>query len=173
MAMTIPTSSPASSTSTSRRHDVDVATPRDRKRQRVRLLQRYLLNPPVKGLVWAGLLPGHALLETTGRKTGKRRRTVVGMQIVGRTGWVIAEHGRRAGYVANLVADPDVRIRVGRRWRQARAVVVDADDAQARLDGFGRRAHASAVRRFGTDLTTIRCEFVGEGPGEAGPGDNA
>ena len=144
------------------RHDVSVPTPADRKRQRVRVLQRYLLNPPVKALAWACLLPGHVLLETTGKRTGKRRRTVVGMQIDGPTGWVVAEHGRRAGYVVNLEADPQVRVRVGRRWRPARAVVVAGDDAEARLDGFGRRAHASAVRRFGTELTTIRCDFVDE-----------
>ena len=121
----------------------------------------------MKGLAWAGLLRGHVLLETTGRRTGKRRRVVVGMQIAEGTGWIIAEHGRGAGYVANLVSNPDVRVRVGRRWRRARAAVIDEDDAQTRLDGFGRRAHGSAVRRFGTDLTTIRCDFVGLTP-EAG-----
>jgi hypothetical protein len=50
----------------------------ERKRRRVRLLQRYLLNPPVLLAVRLGLVPGYVRLETTGRRTGKRRRTVVG-----------------------------------------------------------------------------------------------
>ena len=39
-----------------------------------------------------------------------------------------------------------------------RGIVAD-DDPQARLDGFGRPSHASAGRRFGTDLTTVRFDF--------------
>ena len=132
----------------------------ERKRRRVRFLQRYFLNPPVKVLVWAGLVPGHVLLETKGRRSGTRRRTVVGMHIEGDTGWVVAEHGRHAGYVRNLDADPDVRVRIGRRWRSARAQVVDDDDPQVRLGQFGMRSHAAAVRRFGTELTTVRFDFV-------------
>ena len=135
----------------------------DRKRKRVRLLQRYLLNPPVKLLAWVGLAPGHVLIETKGRRSGKRRRNIVGMHIDGDTGWVVAEHGRHAGYVSNLDADPDVRVRKGLRWREAQAHIVDDDDPEARLDSFGRRSHAAAVRRFGTDLTTIRLDFSERG----------
>jgi deazaflavin-dependent oxidoreductase (nitroreductase family) len=129
------------------------------KRRWVRPLQRYVLNPPVKAATWAGLVPGHVLVETTGRRTGRRRRTVVGMHVEGGTGWVVAEQGRHAGYVANLVASPDVRVRRHGRWRPARATVVVDDDASARLDGFGRRSHAAAVRRFGTELTTVRFDL--------------
>lgn len=131
-----------------------------RKRKRVRLAQRYLINPPMKLMTWLGLVPGHALIETRGRRSGRRRRTVVGIHVDGDTGWVIAEQGRHAGYVRNLVDDADVRVRRGYRWRSARAQVIDADDPQARLDTFGRRSHAAAVRRFGTELTTIRVDFT-------------
>lgn len=131
-----------------------------RKRRRVRLLQRYLLNPLTKPLVWAGLVPGHALIETRGRRSGRRRRTVVGIHMEDRTGWIVAEQGAHAGYVRNLQADPDVRIRLRGRWREARAEVIPDDDPQARLDSFGRRGHASAVRRFGTDLVTVRVELL-------------
>lgn len=131
----------------------------ERKRRRVRILQRYLLNPPMKALTWMGLTPGHALVETHGRRSGKRRRTIVGMSIEGSTGWVVAEHGRHAGYVRNLEARPEVRVRVSRQWLEARATVLDNDDADARLEIFDGK-HASAVRRFGTDLTTIRFDFA-------------
>lgn len=131
----------------------------ERKRRRVRLLQRYVVNPPVKLVVWAGLAPGHALLETLGRRTGARRRTVVGVHLDGSTGWIVAEQGRHAGYVANLEAHPAVRVRIARRWQLASASVVPDDDPVARLESFGRRSHAAAVRRFGTDLLTVRLDL--------------
>src|SRR6476659_7356921 len=107
------------------RHDDDVSAAADRKRNRVRRLQRYVLNPPVKALAWAGLVPGYVLIETRGRRSGKRRRTVVGLHVEGDVGWIVAEHGRHAGYVRNLEHDPAVRVRVGHRWRWARADIVD------------------------------------------------
>ena len=133
----------------------------NRTRRWVRLLQRYVLNPPMKLAVWAGLIPGLVLVETRGRRSGKRRRNVVGMLLDdgGGTGWVVAEQGRHAGYVSNIEADPQVRVRISRRWRDARAEVLPDDDPEARLATFGRRSHEASVRRFGTDLTTVRFDF--------------
>jgi len=130
-----------------------------KKRRRIRRVQRYLVNPPAKAAVWCGLVPGFVLVETIGRRSGKRRRNVVGMHVEAGTGWVIAEHGRHAGYVNNLEAHPDVRIRMRGRWRPAHAHIRDDDDAQARLEAFSRRAHEAAVRRFATDLLTIQFEL--------------
>ena len=115
-------------------------------------------------MVWVGLLPGHVLMETTGRRSGKRRRTVVGMHIDGDTGWVVAEQGRYASYVRNLEADPNLRVRRGLSWHRARAQVEEDDDPQARLETFGRRGHAAAVRRLGTELRTVRVDFLPAGP---------
>jgi deazaflavin-dependent oxidoreductase (nitroreductase family) len=81
------------------------------------------------------------------------------MKVEGDTGWVIAEYGRHAGYVNNLEAHPDVRVRMHRRWRNATARILDDDDPQARLESFHRRSHEAAVRQFGTDLLTIQFEF--------------
>jgi deazaflavin-dependent oxidoreductase (nitroreductase family) len=131
-----------------------------RKRRAVRLLQRYVLNPPTMLAVRMGLVRGHVLIKTIGRRTGKPRRTVVGMEIAGSTGWVVAEQGRHAAYVRNIAANPDVRVCVKGTWRNARAQLVPEDDAQARLDGFRRPRHAANVRRFGTDLTTLRFDFA-------------
>jgi deazaflavin-dependent oxidoreductase (nitroreductase family) len=130
-----------------------------RKRKRVRLLQRYVLNPPVKAAVWTGLVPGYVLIETTGRRSGQRRHNVVGMHIEGDVGWVVAEQGRHAGYVRNLEAHPNVRVRIRGRWRDATARIADDDDPQARLRSFSR-SHAASVRGFGTDLTTIRFDLT-------------
>ncbi len=133
--------------------------PAAKKRRRLRTVQRYLVNPPAKAAVWCGLVPGFVLVETEGRRSGTRRLSVVGMKVEGDTGWVIAEFGRHAGYVQNLDAHPDVRVRIRGRWRDARARILDDDDAQARLDSFGRRAHEAAVRQFGTDLLTIEFDL--------------
>ena len=81
----------------------------------MRGLQRYLLNRPVILAGWAGLVPGYVLIEAKGRRTGQRRRTVVGMDIEGSTGWVVAEHGRHAGCVRNVEVN-------GRPMRPAFAV---------------------------------------------------
>ncbi len=130
-----------------------------KRRRRIVTLQRYVLNPVLKLGAWMGVAPGLVLVETTGRRSGKRRRNVVGMHIDGPTGWVVAEHGRHAGYVRNLEAHPDVRVRLRRRWRPARAATLPDDDPAARLATFGRPSHQSAVTRFGTELLTIRFDL--------------
>ena len=85
----------------------------------MRFFQRYFLNPPATLAVRTGLVPGYVLIESIGRRTGKRRRTVVGMRVENSTGWVVAEHGRHAGYVLNIQADPTVRVCVRGKWRMA------------------------------------------------------
>lgn len=133
-----------------------------RRRRRVLLMQKYVLNPPMKVAVGLGLVPGHALVETTGRKTGKRRRTVVGVHADGDVLWVVAEQGRHAAYVRNIEANPAVRLRSGRRWRAATAYIVDGDDPVARLATFGREGHAKAVQSMGTSLLTLRFDLSPE-----------
>src|SRR3954470_17237037 len=98
------------------------------RRRRIIRFQRYVLNPPMKAAVWLGLVPDHLIVETTGRVSGKTRRTVVGCHRRDDVVWVVAEQGRYAGYVRNLEAHPDVRVPLGRRWRAATAAVVDDDD---------------------------------------------
>ena len=129
------------------------------KRQVVRLFQKYLANPPVKAMLALGIVPPtHALLETTGRKTGRPRRNPVGngLDADGRTFWIVAEHGSQAGYVKNLIADPRVRLKIGRRWRTGTAEVLPDDDPRARLKAIGRPVNAAMVRAMGTDLLTVR-----------------
>jgi deazaflavin-dependent oxidoreductase (nitroreductase family) len=90
------------------------------KHQIVHALQKYLLNPPIKLALAIGLpLPGYALLETKGRKTGKPRRTPVGDGRIGDQFWLVAEHGMKAGYVRNIERDPHVclKLREGLSYR--------------------------------------------------------
>jgi deazaflavin-dependent oxidoreductase (nitroreductase family) len=139
------------------RLDVEVVSAKARA---VRRLQKYLVNPPVRALFSAGLVPRtHALLETTGRRSGLPRRNPVGNGLDGDTFWIVAEHGRRADYVRNLEADPNVRVKIGRRWRSGTATVLPDDDPRARLDRIGRPVNGLMVRAVGTDLLTIRIDL--------------
>ena len=130
-----------------------------RARRQAVLIQRYLLNPPSKLVTWLGLLPGHTLVETLGRRTGRPRRVVVGTLIDHDRLWIVAEQGTHAGYVRNLSCNPRVRVRIGRRWVAGRAQLVAGDDVQSRLESFGMPLHARNVRKYGTELRTIRVDL--------------
>jgi deazaflavin-dependent oxidoreductase (nitroreductase family) len=126
----------------------------------VRFTQKYLLNPPVRALFALGLVPPtHALLETTGRRSGLPRQNPVGNGLDGDTFWIVAEHGHDANYVRNLAADPRVRVKIGQRWRTGSATVLPDDDPGARLDKVGHRVNGFMVRAVGTDLLTIRVDL--------------
>jgi deazaflavin-dependent oxidoreductase (nitroreductase family) len=126
------------------------------KRKLVTRFQKYLLNPLTRRV--AGRFPGWILLETTGRITGRKRRTPLGGTRDGRSFWVVSEQGRRADYVRNIEANPRVRVRMGGRWVEGSAHVVPDDDADARRRTQSRW-NRSAVRAFGTDLLSVRIDL--------------
>jgi deazaflavin-dependent oxidoreductase (nitroreductase family) len=126
------------------------------KRAVSRALAKYGANPIV-GRV-AGYLPWWSLLETTGRKTGLPRRNPVGNGLHGNTFWIVAEHGRRAGYVRNIEANPHIRIRVNGRWREGTAHILADDDARERQRSLSH-FNSALVRVMGTDLLTVRVDL--------------
>jgi deazaflavin-dependent oxidoreductase (nitroreductase family) len=130
------------------------------KRRISTFMSARLLNPLVRAAAGAGLpLPGIAILETTGRKTGQPRRTPVGKALEGDTLWVVAEHGLKAAYVRNIQANPRVRVRIGRTWRTGIAHVLPDDDwreRQRRMPG----GNALIVRLMGTDPVTLRVDLA-------------
>jgi deazaflavin-dependent oxidoreductase (nitroreductase family) len=139
------------------------------KHRIVHTLQKYLLNPPIKlALAMGLLLPGYALLETKGRKTGKARRTPVGDGQIGNQFWLVAEHGMKAGYVRNVERDPRVRLKLREglryRWRTGTAYLLPEDDPRERQRWLAKQVpssagNARAVRLFGTQLLSIRIEL--------------
>jgi deazaflavin-dependent oxidoreductase (nitroreductase family) len=129
------------------------------KRRVTTALARYLVNPIVKAAVRFRLTRGWAILETTGRKTGRPRRTPVGNGLDGDTFWIVAEHGRRAGYVRNIEADPRVRVFVAGRWHAGTARIVPEDDPRERQRLLGHRLNAAFVRLMGTELLSIRVDL--------------
>jgi deazaflavin-dependent oxidoreductase (nitroreductase family) len=130
------------------------------KRRVSTFLSARLFNPLVKAAANAGLPPpGVVILETTGRKSGQPRRNPVGKALVGDTLWIVAEHGRRAGYVRNISANPRVRVKLGRRWRTGTAHPMPDDDPRERQRRIPNRLNSASVRLMGTDLLTVRVDL--------------
>jgi deazaflavin-dependent oxidoreductase (nitroreductase family) len=134
------------------------------KYRAVAFVQGRVLNPFVRVVLEHGPgVPGWSLLETTGRKTGRRRTTPVGDGLIGSTFWIVSEHGRRSAYVRNIEAQPRVRVRVGGRWRTGTAHLLPHDDPRERQRLLARRRaarlNAVLVRTWGTDLLTVRVDL--------------
>jgi deazaflavin-dependent oxidoreductase (nitroreductase family) len=135
----------------------------------IHLLQKYYLNPPIKVLFAIAVAPpGYALLETTGHKTGKLRRTPVGDARVGSQFWLIAEHGMKAGYVRNIAINARVRLKLPRglaaRWHTGTAHLLAEDDPRARQKWLASQlqsslVNATVVRLMGTELLTVRIDL--------------
>ena len=138
---------------------------RERKRRLATALSKYGANPIARGLYRAGLpVPGTAILETTGRKSGQPRQTPVTNGLDGNVFWIVAEHGQRAAYVRNIEADPRVRVRAGRRWRSGTATILPYDDPRERLRKIAAlrptvRLNTATVRAMQTDLLTVRVDL--------------
>lgn len=139
----------------------------DRNLRIQRVVQRFVIDPPVR-LIWRiGIAPpGDAELETTGRRTGRPHRVRVCNGQIGATVWLIAQHGHSSDYVLNIEADPQVRFRTGphRRWQTGVAHILDSDDPRVRRrlleQGNGwRRMCMSASHVMSSDPLTIRVDL--------------
>jgi deazaflavin-dependent oxidoreductase (nitroreductase family) len=108
---------------------------------------------------WAGVVPGWAVIETVGRKSGQRRLTPVGGRLSCENYWLVAIDGRKSHYVRNIEANPEVRVRVHGRWRSGRAVVVPDDDARRRLRHLNPVNSLFLSTYGGLDPLTIRVEL--------------
>jgi deazaflavin-dependent oxidoreductase (nitroreductase family) len=120
------------------------------KRRVSTFLSAKVFNRAVNAAVRLGLpTPSVVILETTGRRSGEPRRVPVTRLLEGDTLWIVTEHGRKAAYVRNIEANPDVRVRVGRRWRSGRARVLGPATTVP-----------SMVKLMGTDHLAIRVDLA-------------
>ncbi len=132
-------------------------------------LQTRVINPIVLLAHDLGFPPpGDALLETTGRRTGVPRRTPVCDGLDGETFWLVAQRGRRAGWVRNIQANPRVRVKVrggsGVVWRAGAARILDDDDPRERQrligqGNLGRRLCVGASAAISTEPLTVRIDL--------------
>jgi deazaflavin-dependent oxidoreductase (nitroreductase family) len=132
-------------------------------------LQQRLVNPIVK-LAW-GLrlpIPGDALLETTGRRTGQPRHTPVCDGLDGEVFWLVSQRGRHADWVRNLEANPRVRVKVGggprASWRAGTAHILDGDDPRERQrilarGNLARRLCVCTSKEAETSPLTVRIDL--------------
>jgi deazaflavin-dependent oxidoreductase (nitroreductase family) len=106
------------------------------------LLQKLVVNPLDKLAFALGVPPpGDALLETTGRVSGRPRVTPVCDGQEGDTFWIIAQRGRDADFVRNIEADQRVRVKgslTPEGWRPGTAHVLDDDDPEERIRVLSR-----------------------------------
>ncbi|MCW2985942.1 MAG: nitroreductase family deazaflavin-dependent oxidoreductase [Conexibacter sp.] len=129
------------------------------------LFGRFFLNPLIRGLFRIGISPPMtALVETTGRRTGKVRQTPVNYVRDGQTLWIIAQHGSHAGWVRNLEAQPRVRARLGRTWHDGHAALMPDDDVRARIRTFasnpvGRSIVGATFRALETAPVSLRIDL--------------
>jgi deazaflavin-dependent oxidoreductase (nitroreductase family) len=127
---------------------------------------RTVVNPLVAALDRIGIRSALVVeLETTGAKTGQPRRVPLTGRADDNGVWVISQHGRRAGWAHNIVADPKVRIRVDNQWRSGTATFEPDDDVRARARSFGGKgklsqsATALTIRAMESDPISVRITY--------------
>jgi deazaflavin-dependent oxidoreductase (nitroreductase family) len=120
--------------------------------------QRHLANPVARRV--ARYVPGQAIIETVGRRSGLPRQTPVGGRLEGSTFWVVTEFGRDSNYVRNMEANPRVRVQLKGQWHPGTAHLLPDDDVKARLRRLPR-LNSLSVRMVGTDLMTVRIDLDG------------
>jgi deazaflavin-dependent oxidoreductase (nitroreductase family) len=137
-----------------------------RKFRRERIIGRYLANPTVVLLGRLGIRTTFATeLETTGRKSGARRRVPVSANFDDAGAWVISQHGRRSGWAFNIAAYPKVLIRQRDRWRSGIARFEPDDDPAKRASTFATSrllapVVAATFRALQSDPISIRIDFT-------------
>jgi deazaflavin-dependent oxidoreductase (nitroreductase family) len=118
----------------------------------------------------AGLVPGWAVVETVGRRTGQPRQTPVGGRLRGDTFWLVVGDRSRSQYVKNIEANPMVRVRAHGRWHTGSARVSD-DNAYRRLVTMNP-INSLFIWIAGKDLATIRVDLAREPQRPDGGGSN-
>ncbi|GAA2775186.1 nitroreductase family deazaflavin-dependent oxidoreductase [Saccharopolyspora taberi] len=119
-------------------------------------LARVLFRLPIRlyrlRLGW--LLGGRfVLINHVGRRSGKPRQAVV--EVVERDGdscVVASGFGARADWYRNVLAQPDVTIRIGTRELEVRAVALSTEDGGELMARYAGR-HPAAARKL--------CRFMG------------
>ena len=86
--------------------------------------------------------PKYLYLTTTGRVSRRPRRIEIWFTRHDGRYYLVAEHGLKAQWVQNLLADPLVRARVGARSMRGRARVVDGRSEAALVGEVRRRSEA-------------------------------
>jgi deazaflavin-dependent oxidoreductase (nitroreductase family) len=141
----------------------------DQRQRDIRRLQTSVVNPLIRLAFRIGIPdPGDAVLETTGRRTGKPRVTPVCDGLEGDTFWLLSQRGRDADWVRNIEADPRVRLmprsRRPTKWRSGTAHILDDDDPHERQRILSRgkpwrRLCLNTSGALASDALTVRIDL--------------
>ena len=114
-----------------------------------------LFNPLARAL--AGIAPWWVVLETTGRRSGRKRQVPLARGPVdGNTAWLVSVHGAHASFARNIAAKPRIRLRLRGKWRDGTASLEPVDPAI--LDRFNLYAR-TGPRTLGIDPKLVRIEL--------------
>jgi deazaflavin-dependent oxidoreductase (nitroreductase family) len=91
----------------------------------------HLINPLT--LRFAAIAPGWAVLETTGRRTGRTHRVPVGGRLEGSTFWIQVGHSGNSDYVKNIKANPQISLQTRGQRHIGTAHFVDAGAARSQI----------------------------------------
>jgi deazaflavin-dependent oxidoreductase (nitroreductase family) len=139
---------------------------RPRKRRLEIFFGRYTLNPLIRMSFRLGFSPPRmVLVETVGRRTGQVRQTPAFGLRNGTALWLIAQHGAHAGWVKNFLAQPEVRVRIGRRWLSGSASLLPDDDVRERTRSFasgpvGKTMMLAMFRTLESQPVTAKIELT-------------
>ena len=134
-------------------------SPRKRFKRSVMILVWRIINPPNR--LFAGIAPWWVVIETTGRRSGKPRKTPLARgPFADDSTWLISVHGRHASWVKNLEAAPTVRLRIKRRWHIGLASVIPYDAEIIRRFNLYARLGPATV---GIDPALVRIDLKGDG----------
>lgn len=132
----------------------------------VQRVGRRTINPVAVTLLRLGLpappyTPRSALvMETVGRRTGKRRVTPMGYaREPDGSLLVVAEHGRRADWVRNALAAGTVRVWLGRQEHRGRITVLDDVAPEDVLRRIGP-VHRIIVRGLASEPRAVRIDLL-------------
>jgi deazaflavin-dependent oxidoreductase (nitroreductase family) len=91
-------------------------------------------------------------VETTGRKTGRRRRTTVWVVVADGVPYVRSEYGDAGQWYRNALTDPHVAVVVGGRRVEARATRVEDPETWGQVsDAFQTKYRTSSAVGVMTD----------------------
>jgi deazaflavin-dependent oxidoreductase (nitroreductase family) len=139
-------------------------------RRTVQRIGRRTVNPVTVALLRLGLpAPPYSsrsalVMETFGRRSGKRRVTPMGYVRAGDNALlVVAEYGRRADWVRNARAAGTVRIWLGKQALLGRVTVLDDADPGDVLRRLGP-VHGLVVRTLADQPKVVRIDLLPHRP---------
>jgi deazaflavin-dependent oxidoreductase (nitroreductase family) len=125
-------------------------------------VERHVVNRAVRIGVWLGRdIDGVRTLETTGRRTGRRRRTPVKVLELGDGRYVVSLHGE-SSWASNLRREPRARILFGRAAETVTAIELPPAERspviQAYLAAATREETRTALAQGIADLPVFRLD---------------